>query len=264
MNENIRKYRYFLFDLWGVIYDGKKKYKGIIKFLKSLKKSKKKLYIISNTSKSKKEVLITLKKLNLDKFFNKIFTSGDYAKSILNLKNKKVFLINGINKKNKKFANLYKFKIVKNIKEANIFFAGSINKKFTKKNILRNINLALKYNLEMICINPDLLDVNLNLGMGYYANLYKNRGGKVKYFGKPNLNFYKFIIKDLKIKNKKQILCIGDTIYNDIKGASNLGIDSLLVKKSGLFKFKFKNMILFNFLKNIEAKYEINSFEDYS
>ena len=73
------------------------------------------------------------------------------------------------------------------------------------------------------------------------------------------IKFYKYICQKLKILNKKKILFIGDTIYNDIIGANNIGIDSLLVKKSKLYKFKIKNFKMIA-LKNkiFKSKYAIN------
>ena len=96
--------------------------------------------------------------------------------------------------------------------------------------------------------------------MGYYYNKYLKIGGKGEYYGKPNPKFYKYICSKLKIKNKKKILFIGDTIYNDIIGANNFGIDSLLVKKSKLYKFKIKNfkMISLKSKKFLNPKYAIN------
>ena len=75
-----------------------------------------------------------------------------------------------------------------------------------------------------------------------------------------NPKFYKYICSKLKIKNKKKILFIGDTIYNDIIGANNFGIDSLLVKKSKLYKFKIKNFKIINVKKKsfYYPKYSMN------
>ena len=47
---------------------------------------------------------------------------------------------------------------------------------------------------------------------------------------------------------------------NDIIGANNYGIDSLLVKKSNLYKFKIKNFKMLNIKKKISfnPKYTMN------
>ena len=56
MRAFIDKYDIFFFDLWGVIYDGKKIHKNTKNVLKLIKKEKKKIVIVSNSSKTKSEI----------------------------------------------------------------------------------------------------------------------------------------------------------------------------------------------------------------
>ena len=65
LNQIHENYDTFLVDLWGVIHDGQKKFKHAYKTLLFLKKFKKKLIIISNSSENSKSptklnLLITL------------------------------------------------------------------------------------------------------------------------------------------------------------------------------------------------------------
>ena len=62
MRALIDKYDYFFFDLWGVIYDGKKVDKTIKDIFKLIREKKKKIIIITNSSKTKSEVFNFLKK----------------------------------------------------------------------------------------------------------------------------------------------------------------------------------------------------------
>ena len=93
--------------------------------------------------------------------------------------------------------------------------------------------------------------------MGTIAQLYKEMGGEVIIKGKPDKEIY--IQSTMKISaDKSKIIAIGDSIFHDIKGAENFGIDSLLIS-SGIHKRIFlsskKNIIKSaNFLK----KYNIN------
>ena len=90
MKNLIKNYEYFFFDLWGVIYDGKKIYRNINEIFQYIRKKKKKIIIVSNSSKSSLEILKFLKekKLNIH-LVNNIFSSGDFAKNkLFNLKKK--------------------------------------------------------------------------------------------------------------------------------------------------------------------------------
>ena len=58
---------------------------------------------------------------------------------------------------------------------------------------------------------------------GSVAMIFEKMGGKVIYFGKPFPEVYKQSIDN----SNKKILCIGDNLNTDIKGANLLNYHSL-------------------------------------
>lgn len=82
----------------------------------------------------------------------------------------------------------------------------------------------------------------------YYEKFF---GGKVLYFGKPFVEIFEFAKKISSSKNDK-ILMIGDTLWTDVLGAHNAGMDSALVTTgvSGEFFRKMKG-------NNISEKMDI-------
>ena len=92
-----------------------------------------------------------------------------------------------------------------------------------------------------MCANPDLVvDVGETREMcaGSLASMYEKMGGKVIYFGKPYNNIYQEVYSFLNKGDKPKegsILCIGDGLNTDIRGANNEKLDSLLVV-GGLLK----------------------------
>ena len=62
---------------------------------------------------------------------------------------------------------------------------------------------------------------------GTLADYYEKIGGKVIYYGKPYKDIYHFCYQLL--KNRDRILVIGDSLGNDIAGAQQQGLDSVLV-----------------------------------
>ena len=81
---------------------------------------------------------------------------------------------------------------------------------------------------KMICTNPDLIVDRGNVTeycAGSVAKIFEDLGGKVEYFGKPYPPVYQ---QAADIKNKK-ILCIGDNLNTDIKGANIQNFDSMLI-----------------------------------
>ena len=90
----------------------------------------------------------------------------------------------------------------------------------------------------MVCTNPDLIvhrGQKQEYCAGTLAEIFKQIGGDVIYFGKPYPEIYNFCIK----QNEK-VLVIGDNIRTDIKGANNMNFDSLFIT-SGVHKSEFLN-----------------------
>ena len=64
---------------------------------------------------------------------------------------------------------------------------------------------------------------------GVLAAEYEKMGGKVFYYGKPFSSVYKMTYDFFGKPDKSKIIAIGDGMETDIKGASDFGIDSVLV-----------------------------------
>ena len=96
----------------------------------------------------------------------------------------------------------------------------------------------------MICTNPDkkVYDGNKKkvlTQVGTLAEYYQSKKGKVIYYGKPYPEIFKHCLKEVGQKKKTKVLLIGDSMDNDISGANEYGIDSLLILR-GVLKEKFK------------------------
>ena len=65
--------------------------------------------------------------------------------------------------------------------------------------------------------------------MGTVAQLYQDMGGKVIILGKPSQEIYHEAIKCLNSYNKSQMVAVGDSLFHDIIGAKQFGIDSVLI-----------------------------------
>jgi len=89
----------------------------------------------------------------------------------------------------------------------------------------------------MICANPDILverGEQLIYCAGALAADYEAKGGKVIYAGKPYGPIYDRTLREIaRLKGrpvaKENILCIGDGVETDLKGAHNAGIRSVFI-----------------------------------
>jgi HAD superfamily hydrolase (TIGR01459 family) len=89
----------------------------------------------------------------------------------------------------------------------------------------------------MICANPDIMverGEELLYCAGALAADYEAKGGKVTYAGKPYAPIYDRTLREIaRLKGrpvaKDKILCIGDGVETDLKGAHNAGFRSVFI-----------------------------------
>jgi HAD superfamily hydrolase (TIGR01459 family) len=255
LEEIYKNYDIFILDQWGVMHNGYKGFLNAIECVNILHKNNKSQIIISNSSKRNFVTRDRLSSLGFNPdFFTEIMTSGEMIwQSLFNnnydqIKNlgKNCFYIYDETKENGNtyIKGLEKFNFINNIEKAD-FILGCTP--FLKKRVidyLPLLEIAKKKNLPFICANPDFDTIEndskkLLFCMGTIAELYKNIGGETFYLGKPSYEIYSESIKKIPNFNKSKILAIGDSIYHDIKGAVNFGIDSLLITTTGIHKELF-------------------------
>jgi len=244
LNEVQSKYDTFFIDLWGVIHNGVKLYPEAIEVLENINKLKKRFVLISNAPRPSKDVKNFLLKLNMKEILTRsIFTSGEAAlKSLREKIHGNNFFHLGPKRDSNLFIGYEKNK--KELKDADFilctgFLVSNENSLDYYKELLHDY-----VHLKMVCTNPDLIvyrGSKKEYCAGTLAEIFKELGGKVIYFGKPYADIYKFCIQ-----NDETILAIGDNIRTDIKGANNMNFDSLFIT-NGIHKTEFANLPIENY-----------------
>ncbi len=245
-------YDLFFIDIWGVIHNGINLHSNSIEVLENLSKLNKKFVLLTNAPRPNDTVVKFLKKMGFNKFYENVFTSGEAALKYLikDLKKEKFFHI-GPQRDFDLFRSFEKSK-VSNIKNADyllctgLFDEHSDNLDYYKNLFIDHINK------KMICTNPDLIVDRGNereYCAGSLAKIFEEIKGDVIYFGKPYPPVYNLSIDT---KNKK-ILCIGDNLNTDIKGANIQNYDSLLIT-SGIHKQEILQYKLINLIKKYKVK----------
>ena len=99
--------------------------------------------------------------------------------------------------------------------------------------------IAVERGLEMICANPDRVvqrgDHLIYCG-GALADLYEDMGGKVLMAGKPYGPIYDLALAEAEALgggpvDRSRVLCIGDGVITDVKGAQDQGLACLFIAK---------------------------------
>ena len=257
LEEIYDNYDAFILDQWGVIHDGNKGYLNAIKCIEKLYSKKKILTIISNSSRKKEETIMRLPNLGFQSaHFHEVMTSGEMIWSSLKNKNnsevknlgKRCFHIYDQTKNEGEIfqKGLEKYIFVKNIEDADFILGCTPFFEKTVVDYIPLLNVAKEKDLLFVCANPDFESLekksnSLTFCMGTIAELYNSLGGNTFLLGKPSIEIYKKTFEELKNIKKSKILAIGDSLFHDIKGALNFGVDSLLITSTGIHNDFFDN-----------------------
>ena len=247
-----QNYSLFYIDLWGVVHNGISLHEEAIKTLKELDKINKEYVLLTNAPRPSSTVKVFLEKMGLDKNIREhVFTSGEAALKYLknNLFSQKFYHI-GPPRDYDLFINFKKMKS-EDLNQSDYFLCTGLFDEYDKDLNYYKELLEKKIDKKMICTNPDLIVDRGNkreLCAGSIAMIFEKMGGEVVYFGKPYPEVY-----NQSVNNKdKKILCIGDNLNTDIKGANLLNFDSLLIS-NGIHKKEIEKNGLDQVSKSYEA-----------
>ena len=248
----INRYDLFFIDLWGVVHNGIELYENSINVLDNLAAAKKDFILLTNAPRPNATVINFLKKMGLKKYFENVFTSGEAAhKYLISHLGKKNFFHIGPPRDFDLFKNIEKNNVL-NIEDADYFlctglFEDQENDLDYYKKLLSNHTSK-----KMICTNPDLIvdrGEEREYCAGSVAKSFEEITGEVIYFGKPHPPVYNL---STNIINKK-VLCIGDNLNTDIKGANIQNFDSLLII-NGIHRKEILDTELMSVLKKYETR----------
>ena len=252
LRSKINSYELFFIDIWGVIHNGLQIFEDSIEVLENLKKNNKEFVLLTNAPRPNSTVIDFLKKMGLKKFYEDVYTSGEASLKYLmeNFLNSKFYHI-GPPRDFDLFKRFEQNK-VSNINQADYFICtGLFEDHETKLEYYKDL-LEKFSNKKFVCTNPDLIvdrgDVR-EFCAGSVAKIFEEIGGKVIYFGKPYPPVYNLSANI----NGKNVLCIGDNMNTDIKGANIQNFDNLLIT-SGIHK---KELSSFN-IDKLEKKYGVS------
>ena len=246
-------YDLFFIDIWGVIHNGIELQDSSIQVLENLSKLNKEFVLLTNAPRPNATVVNFLKNMGLKNFFENVFTSGEAALKYLikDLKNKKFFHIGPSTRDFDLFKSFEKNKVL-NIKDADyLLCSGLFDDHSDDLNYYKSL-FSEHISKKMICTNPDLIvdrGDKREYCAGSVAKIFEEIKGEVIYFGKPYPPVYNL---SSETKNKK-VLCIGDNLNTDIKGANIQNFDSLLIT-DGIHRKEILEIELNQVLK----KYEVN------
>lgn len=239
LGEIVDEFDAFLVDQFGVLMTANGAISGASQSLVALKESGKSVYILSNSGKRSRDNIARLAKLGfLPESYDGVVTSGEVSRDwlIANLgktipmaartyiiaRDHDQSMIDGLN-----------LTVTFDPSDAQlIMIAGSESDLYDMAHYQYLLVEPASRGVLALCTNPDrkmYTASGIGFGAGAIAEMYQQRGGRVKFIGKPHSEIYDTILGLLPNIEAGRILAIGDSYENDIVGAKRMKFSTLHV-----------------------------------
>ena len=244
-NQNIsplaESYDSFIIDLWGTLHNGVDPFVGALESLKRMQELGKSVALLSNAPFRSEVVVDVIDNIGIPReLYNHVCSSGEVTWRAIaertdpwhaSLGKRVVFI--GNDRHRSMLDNPYMIEVDNIDKAEFILCTGPRNPTDTIGNYFRELELASKRELPMVCANPDrevLRGNRREICAGAIAEHYEDQlSGQVIWHGKPFRPVFDEVLAMLGNPNRSKVLMIGDGIKTDIEGAKRCKIDSFLV-----------------------------------
>lgn len=228
----------WLTDVWGVIHNGVEPFATACEACTRFRLAGGTVILLSNAPRPAASVAAQLDRIGVPRFaWDAILTSGDAARALVGtFAGRRVFPLGP-----ERDLALYEgldITLVEAPDADAVSCTGLFDDEIeTPADYAELLSGLAARKVPMVCANPDLTverGSKIVYCAGALAAEYEAKGGSVSYAGKPYLPIYDMafaMIGELKQKPipRGRVLCIGDGIRTDIKGAAVAGLDSVFI-----------------------------------
>jgi HAD superfamily hydrolase (TIGR01459 family) len=239
-----------LSDIWGVVHNGLESFPEACEALHTYRTNGGTVILITNAPRPADSVQRQLQKLGVaDDTYDAIVSSGDLTRHyVADHPGRKVFWLGP-----ERDSSIYRgldLKLSPLAQADYIVCTGLLDDETESAEDYRPMmQEALARKLTLICANPDIVverGDRLIYCAGAIAELYRELGGEVIFYGKPHRPIYERAIQlaaehgghGIKLD---RVLAIGDSVRTDLAGAHGFGIDCLFVTR-GIHSEEFEGI----------------------
>ncbi len=239
-----------LSDIWGVVHNGLESFPEACEALHTYRSHGGTVILITNAPRPADSVQRQLRKLGVaDETYDAIVSSGDLTRLyVAEHPGRKMFWL-GPERDNSIYRGLDA--VTAPLEEADyIVCTGLYDDETETAEDYRGMMLkARERKLTLVCANPDIVverGDRLIYCAGAIAELYRELGGEVIFYGKPHRPIYERAMalagerQGYQIDRKK-VLAIGDSVRTDLNGANGMGLDCLFLTR-GIHSADFEGL----------------------
>jgi HAD superfamily hydrolase (TIGR01459 family) len=239
-----------LSDIWGVVHNGLESFPEACEALHTFRSQGGTVILITNAPRPADSVQRQLRKLGVaDATYDAIVSSGDLTRLyVADHPGRKLFWL-GPDRDSSIHRGLDA--VLTSLEEADyIVCTGLYDDETETAEDYRGMMLkARERKLPLVCANPDIVverGDRLIYCAGAIAELYRELGGEVIFYGKPHRPIYERAMALAGERqghpiDRKKVLAIGDSVRTDLTGAREFGIDCLFVTR-GIHSEEFEGL----------------------
>ena len=239
-----------LSDIWGVVHNGLESFPEACEALHTFRQRGGTVILITNAPRPADSVQRQLRKLGVaDEIYDAIVSSGDLTRNfVADHPGKKIFWL-GPDRDSSIHRGLDA--VMTPLEQADyIVCTGLFDDETESAEDYRTMMLqAREHKLPLVCANPDIVverGDRLIYCAGAVAELYRELGGEVIFYGKPHRPIYE---RAMALATERrgspaplgQVLAIGDSVRTDLTGAHGFGIDCLFLTR-GIHSEEFEGI----------------------
>lgn len=229
-----------LSDIWGVVHNGLESFPEACEALHTFRAQGGTVILITNAPRPADSVQRQLRKLGVaDDVYDAIVSSGDLTRKFVTGRlNQSMYLIGP--ERDSSIHRGLDARLAPLEQADYIVCSGLFDDETESPEDYREMmQQALARKLTMVCANPDIVverGDRLIYCAGAIAELYRELGGDVVFYGKPHRPIYDEAIALAKAKRGSapsldRVLAIGDSVRTDLAGAQAYGIDCVFVTR---------------------------------
>jgi len=241
------------FDQYGVLHDGRRAYPGAQSAMASLKSRGVRIVVLSNSGRTGEANARRMAALGFaPDLYDFLITSGDVARKLLrtgavpgaSAQAARCYVI--ASDGGDEFASSLGLSSVSDSGDADlVIIGGSQADRVPLEEYRRRLAPAAKRRAPCVCVNPDKLMLTAGgvaPGPGRIAEIYQELGGAIIWIGKPFSAIYEAAADAAGVKDRRGVLCVGDSIEHDVAGAHGFGSLAALVRTGVLADFSEKRL----------------------
>jgi HAD superfamily hydrolase (TIGR01459 family) len=231
-------YDVLLCDVWGVVHNGRESFPAACEAMRRFRAERGPVILITNAPRPREPVVEQLDGLSVPReAWSQVVTSGDATRALLAARAPGPVFKLGPERDWPLYAGLP-------LEEAGLDQAAFIcctgpfdDEREGPEDYRQRFLGAIARGLEFICANPDIVvqrGDRLIYCAGALAQLYGDLGGRVLTAGKPYPAIYDLALNEAEALlgrsvDRSRVLCVGDGLPTDIRGANAQALDVLFV-----------------------------------